>query len=146
MDDLHLVKGRYVKDTGVGTDHRGSLEEGHLIQKNELQVCVEEGKGKSSRGQSKGAGDKVVVEEVEKGKTGVDSKESKELKIKTLSYVGVTKPLGAHLMLITKENILKGEYVVILAFLHRESRAKEGLEEEEDELVKRPQVPVTLEN
>ena len=75
-----------------------------------------------------------------------DRKESAEVVLKRLPYMGITKPLGAHLMGITKERIWKGEYVDMWKLLHRELRAKEGSKEEEYELARRPKVPKTIEN
>ena len=39
-------------------------------------------------------------------------KESKELKVKKLSYMSITKPLDTHLMATTKKRIWKGGYMV----------------------------------
>lgn len=120
-----LRKGKYLVDAGVGTrdGNGGSLQAEGVDKKGD------------KAGEPSGASGTVK-----------EGPESKELKIKKLPYMGVTKPLGAHLMLATKERIWKGEYVEILKLLHREVRAKEGSKEEEYELAKRPKVPLTIEN
>ena len=52
--------------------------------------------------------------------------ESKEVTYKKLPYMGITKLLGAHLMLITKERSWEGEYMEVFKLLLREVRVKEG--------------------
>ena len=116
-----------------------------------------ENKGANTReigtGTEAGVGDGKAVEERSEerseasggGRDG-DKKESAEIRIKKLPYMGIAKPLGAHLMASSKEKIWRGEYVEMLKLLHRELRAKEGTKEEEYELARRPRVPLTIEN
>ena len=88
----------------------------------------------------------TVKEGDEEKRVEEERKESADTHYKKMPYMGITKPLGAHLTSGMKERIWRGEYVEMFKLLHREIRAKEGSKEEEYELAKRPKVPVTIEN
>ncbi|XP_069482685.1 uncharacterized protein [Ambystoma mexicanum] len=90
--------------------------------------------------------DKVVEPVGLEMQAGKDKEGEIKGKEKKLPYMGITKPLGAHLMAATREKIQGGEFVDVFKLLHREVRAKEGSKEEERELASRPRVPVTIEN
>ena len=137
---IRLQQGKYVEDRGMGSQDIGigsevPVQQGQEAKKEGLEEVVA------------GSGQAYSLEVSATDASGSGGKkESKELKKKKLPYMGITKPLGAHLMLATKENIWKGEYVEVFKLLHRDVRAKEGSKEEEYELSRHPRVPVTVEN
>ncbi|KAJ1139278.1 hypothetical protein NDU88_005653 [Pleurodeles waltl] len=137
FDEILIRKGTYVRDTGVGPDNKG--EEGiSRVQDSEAQTRGQKDEVNATEG--------TKVEEGGKMEQGVKEREVKEVQVKKLPYMWVTKLLGAHLMSARRDKICKGEFVEVLKLLHREVRAKELMKEEEFELAKRPRVPVTIEN
>ena len=88
---LQLQKGRYVEDRGVWTDEGGKTLQVDKGQKDNSR-SVATGKGGEENEREEGA--QGATEKT--GTDDKDKKESKELRVRKLQYMGVTKPLGAH--------------------------------------------------
>ncbi|KAJ1207496.1 hypothetical protein NDU88_002887 [Pleurodeles waltl] len=135
--EARLWEGVHIADTAIGTDVVKGSEVGTATDKG-LKGQAVEGAVAIDRGNRRGAAG------VGKTENKKDVSENKQVKIKNLPYMRTSKPLGAHLMLATKEKIWKGKYVEMWKLLHWEVRAKEGSKEEKMELAKRPTVPLTI--
>ena len=127
--DVQWIKARRMVDKGTC-----------MHQVEGKRAVAKEGKKVTKGSESIGTMTTDIAEE--KGAQGARSdaetkaKESADFRRKKLPYMGITKPLGAHLMASTKERIWRGEYVEMMKLLHRELRAKEGSKEEEYELAR----------
>ncbi|XP_069476519.1 uncharacterized protein [Ambystoma mexicanum] len=133
---------RGVTNKGSGDDRGGPL---NVMKEVGVQAFGAEGVGRNICSVEVQT-DKVVEPVGLEVQAGKDKEVEVKGKEKKLPYMGITKPLGAHLMAATREKIQGGEFVDVFKLLHREVRAKEGSKEEERELASRPRVPVTIEN
>ena len=122
---------RGVKGGNGATDRQGA--EHKMVSR--LTMTEESRETAEGRKDGKEAGEEKTKDDKE------DKKDSAKVVLKKLPYMGITKPLGAHLMASSKERIWKGEYVEMLKLLHRELRSKEGSKEEKYELARHPRCP-----
>ncbi|KAJ1125369.1 hypothetical protein NDU88_003801 [Pleurodeles waltl] len=66
LDDLRLIKGRYVKDTSVGTEDKAATQNGVHIQKVEANAHTNDTQVKTSGGDTRELGGNIEVTEEDK--------------------------------------------------------------------------------